>query len=354
MAFTHDDHKGIIPLFSAPKLTMKIGSFTLSAPVIAAPMAGVSDKPYRMLCREHGAGMVVSEMVTSRADLRKTTKTRLRMDYQGEPDPRVVQIVGTEPHIMAEAAQFNVQQGAQIIDINMGCPAKKVCNKLAGSALMSDEKRVADILQTVVASVDVPVTLKMRTGVTPEHRNAPQIACIAEDAGIQSLTIHGRTRQCKYVGEVEYDTIAQVKSEAGIPVVANGDITSPEKAKFVLSYTGADAVMIGRGAQGRPWLFAQVTDYLKTGCYKSAPDIKQQSQIILRHLQSIYDFYGDFSGVRFARKHIAWYLKNIDGSDEFRRRVNQVEDCQKQYQLVEDFFEQVQEIEQTEEKKVAA
>ena len=329
--------------------TMRIGSFELSAPVIAAPMAGVSDKPYRMLCRQHGAGMVVSEMVTSRADLRDTAKTKYRMDYQGEPEPRVVQIVGTEPSMLAEAAQFNVQNGAQIIDINMGCPAKKVCNKLAGSALLADEKLVADILQTVVAAVEVPVTLKMRTGVSPDKRNAPQIAKIAEEAGIQSLAVHGRTRQCKYVGEVEYDTIAEIKSNVAIPVVANGDITSPEKAKMVLDYTGADAVMIGRGAQGQPWFFSQIAAYLKTGCYQAAPSIKQQLEIILAHLKAIYDFYGEYTGLRFARKHIAWYLKNVEDSQGFRRIVNQADNCQQQYQLVKEFFEQTHEM-----KRIAA
>ena len=354
MCFTDVKHRGIIPPLFTPKNTMQIGPFKISAPVIAAPMAGVSDKPYRMLCRAHGAGMVVSEMVTSRADLRETDKTRYRMSYQGEPEPRVVQIVGTEPEIMAEAAQYNVQHGAQIVDINMGCPAKKVCNKLAGSALMADEKRVANILNAVVDAVDVPVTLKMRTGVSPEKRNAPEIAKIAEDSGIKSLTVHGRTRQCKYVGEVEYDTIARIKQDISIPVVANGDIDSPEKAEFVLNYTKTDAVMIGRGAQGRPWLFRQIADHLKTGSYQSAPEFSEQSKIVLTHLKMIYDFYGEYSGVRFARKHIAWYLKYIENSQKFRGIVNRVNNSQLQYQLIKDFYAQLIETKSSETKRIAA
>ena len=319
---------------------MKIGSYNIAKPVIAAPMAGVTDKPYRQVCRNNGAGMVVSEMVTSQLDLRHSTKSRYRLDLSGEPEPVVVQIVGTDPQELAEAARYNVANGAQIVDINMGCPAKKVCKKAAGSALLANESLVADILSTVVNAVDIPVTVKIRTGQTPEERNALSIARIAEDSGIQSLTIHGRTRQCKFLGEIEYDTIAQVKQSIKIPVVANGDITTPEQAKSVLEYTSADAVMIGRAAQGQPWLFGQVADFLATGKYSSAPDLFSRAKMIVDHLKSIHLFYGDLLGIRFARKHIKWYFEHWDTaiSSESRQAINATQEPSVQIALVEDLL----------------
>jgi len=270
---------------------LKIGSIQLENNVISAPMAGVSDRPYRQLARAQGAGMAVSEMLTSRTDLRHTSKTKFRMKI--------------------EAAKFNAGNGADMIDINMGCPAKKVCKKLAGSALLSDESLVADILEAVVSAVDVPVTLKIRTGVTPEERNAINIAKIAEDSGIQALTIHGRTRQCKFVGMVEYDTIAAVKQSVNIPIIANGDIDSPEKAQEVLDHTKADAIMIGRAAQGRPWLFGEVVEYLETGLKRSPLTLEQKFEIIMPHIQEIHEFYGERIGLKLARKHIGWYLNKL-------------------------------------------
>ena len=319
---------------------MKIGSYTLANPVIAAPMAGVTDKPYRHVCRHHGAGLVVSEMVTSQLDLKHSTKSRFRLDLSGEPEPVVVQIVGTDPIELAQAAQYNVANGAQIIDINMGCPAKKVCKKAAGSALLANEPLVANILSTVVKSVDVPVTVKIRTGQTPEQKNALQIAKIAQDSGVQSLTIHGRTRQCKFVGDIEYDTIALVKQSIDIPVVANGDICSPEQAKTVLDYTSADAVMIGRAAQGQPWIFRQIADYLENGVHTPAPQLSERAHMIVDHLKSIHMFYGELMGVRFARKHIKWYLEHWDDSisNESRQSINAAEDSKMQIALVEDLL----------------
>ena len=319
---------------------MKIGPYDIANPVIAAPMAGVTDKPYRQVCRDNGAGMVVSEMVTSQLDLRHSTKSRYRLDLSGEPEPVVVQIVGTDPNELAQAAQYNVENGAQIVDINMGCPAKKVCKKAAGSALLANEPLVKEILTTVVKSVDVPVTVKIRTGQTPEERNATTIAQIAEDAGIQSLTIHGRTRQCKFVGDVEYDTIAEVKQLVRIPVIANGDISTPEHAKKVLAYTNADAVMIGRAAQGQPWLFKQVADYLLTGQYSAKPSLLERAQMISAHLQAIHSFYGDLLGVRLARKHIKWYLEHWDSAicNERKQQINAAEEPAIQLALVDAFL----------------
>jgi len=321
-------------------MAIKIGSYEIANPVIAAPMAGVTDKPYRHVCRQHGAGMVVCEMVTSQVDLRHSTKSRYRLDHSGEPEPVVVQIVGTDPGELAHAAHVNVENGAQIIDINMGCPAKKVCKKAAGSALLANEPLVKDILNTVVNAIDVPVTLKIRTGQTPEERNALTIAKIAEDAGIQCLTIHGRTRQCKFVGEVEYDTIAQVKQAVSIPIVANGDITTPQQAKSVLEHTKADAVMIGRAAQGQPWLFKQISDYLASGKLTKKPNLTTRASVILDHLNAIHLFYGDFLGVRFARKHIKWYLEHWDIAieNEHRQKINAAEDPSLQLALVESFL----------------
>lgn len=303
-------------------------------------MAGVTDKPYRHVCRQNGAGMVVSEMVTSQLDLRHSTKSRYRLDLSGEPEPVVVQIVGTDPQELAAAAQYNVANGAQIVDINMGCPAKKVCKKAAGSALLANEPLVSEILKTVVNAVNVPVTVKIRTGQTPEERNALNIARIAEDAGVQSLTIHGRTRQCKFVGAIEYDTIAAVKQSVTIPVVANGDINTPEQAKHVLEYTGADAVMIGRAAQGQPWLFQQVADFLESGRYTEKPEIMTRAQMIINHLTAIHAFYGDLLGVRLARKHIKWYLEHWDItiSNEHRQKINAAEEPLVQIALIETFL----------------
>lgn len=319
---------------------MKIGSYQIANPVIAAPMAGVTDKPYRKVCRRHGAGMVVSEMITSQANLRNSKKTQLRMDHAGEPEPVVVQIVGTDPAVMAEAAQFNVKNGAQIIDINMGCPAKKVCKKAAGSALLANEALVSQILESVVQSVSVPVTVKIRTGTDPLQRNAVNIAKIAQDSGVQAITVHGRTRECKFVGAVEYDTIAAVKQAVSIPVIANGDIHSPQSAKQVIDYTNADAVMIGRAAQGQPWLFAQIATYLNNGGTEEIPSEEQRTSTIINHLQDIHQFYGQVMGVRLARKHIKWYLQHwhIDIPEPLRRDIIQTEDSQQQLGLVSDFF----------------
>jgi len=300
---------------------MQIGPYKLANPVIAAPMAGVTDKPYRQVCRDYGAALVISEMITSQAGLRHTSKTKFRSDLEGEPEPVVVQIVGTEPEQLAEAAQFNVANGAQIIDINMGCPAKKVCKKAAGSALLADEPLVADILSTVASSVDVPVTVKIRTGTNPERKNAVSIAQIAEQAGIQSITIHGRTRECKFAGQVEYDTIAAVKQAVNIPVVANGDICTPEQASKVLELTKADAVMIGRAAQGQPWLFGQIADFLRTGEYREIPSQQERFATIVKHIEAIHEFYGAGLGVRLARKHIKWYLSHWDFETDLDTRL---------------------------------
>ena len=319
---------------------MQIGPYKLANKVIAAPMAGVSDKPYRQVCRHYGASLVVSEMVTSQLDLRHTTKSKFRLDLTGEPGPVVVQIVGTEPRMLAEAAQFNVANGAQIIDINMGCPAKKVCKKAAGSALLANEPLVAQILQTVVASVDVPVTVKIRTGTTPETRNAPSIARIAEDAGVSAITIHGRTRECKFVGDVEYNTIADVKRSVSVPIIANGDINSPETALSVLNATNADAVMIGRAAQGQPWLFQQIADYLETGHYDDIPSADKRAQAIIQHHAKIHQFYGDALGLRLARKHIKWYLANWgrEIKPELKTQICTTEDACEQRILLESFL----------------
>lgn len=319
---------------------MKIGSYEIAAPVIAAPMAGVSDKPYRRVCRRHGAGLVVSEMVTSRVDLRQSTKTRYRSDLSGEPKPLVVQIVGTDPDMLAAAARYNVENGAQIIDINMGCPAKKVCKKAAGSALLENEKLVEKILKSTVAAVDVPVTVKIRTGADPLRRNGVRIATIAQDAGAQAITVHGRTRQCKFVGAVEYDTIAEIKQSVAIPVVANGDIDSPEKAMRVLNYTNADAVMIGRAAQGQPWLFGQIAAYLRDGRHIAKPGSSERIKTILLHLQDVHRFYGDHLGVKLARKHIKWYLHHWDFaiSEQRRAEINASDDPSQQLHLLEQFL----------------
>ena len=318
---------------------MKIGSYQLKNNLIVAPMAGVTDRPFRMLCKRMGAGMAVSEMVASNSLLYGSEKTRRRANHEGEADPISVQIVGADPAMLAQAARYNVDQGAQIIDINMGCPAKKICNVMAGSALMQNEKLVSEILDAVVGAVDVPVTLKMRTGWDKSHRNALRIARVAEESGIQALAIHGRTRACGYTGDAEYDTIAAVKNEIRIPVIANGDITTPEKAKYVLDYTGADAVMIGRAAQGRPWLFREIEHYIKTGRHLAPPRADEVKTVLLAHLHDLYAFYGEHTGLRVARKHISWYTKGIAGSAQFRHHMNTLETVQEQLQAVTDFLE---------------
>ncbi len=319
---------------------MQIGKYQLKNNLIVAPMAGVTDRPFRMLCKRMGAGMAVSEMVSSNSLLYGSEKTRRRANHEGEVDPISVQIVGAEPGMLAEAAKYNVDNGAQIIDINMGCPAKKICNVMAGSALLQNEPLVARLLQAVVAAVKVPVTLKIRTGWDKQNRNAIRIARIAEDSGIQALAIHGRTRACAYTGEAEYDTIADVKTSVNIPIIANGDITSPEKARHVLKYSGADAVMIGRAAQGRPWLFREIDHFLKTGQHLPAPEVDEIHQVLLGHVHELYEFYGEHTGLRVARKHISWYTKGLTGSAHFRHRMNQLETPSEQLAAVGEFFAQ--------------
>ncbi len=318
---------------------MQIGPYELKNNLIVAPMAGVTDRPFRQLCKRLGAGMAVSEMVTARPELQDSLKTRRRRDHTGEVEPVVVQIAGAEPQMMAEAARFNVAEGAQIIDINMGCPAKKVCNKAAGSALMRDEELVARILAEVVAAVDVPVTLKMRTGWDLEHKNGVRIARLAEAAGIKALAVHGRTRACGYTGPVEYETIRAIKQSVAIPVIANGDANSPQKAKEILDFTGADALMIGRAAQGRPWLFREIAHYFETGQLLPDPGPETVGEILLGHLENLYSFYGEYTGVRVARKHITWYCKTQAGSRFFRERVVRVESSEEQKALVREFFQ---------------
>jgi len=318
---------------------MRIGPVQLTNNLILAPMAGVTDRPFRRLCRRLGAGLAVSEMVSSSADLRRSRKTLRRLDHTGEPGPISVQIVGADPKAMAEAARCNVDQGAQIIDINMGCPAKKVCKVAAGSALLRDVRRVADILETVVASVEVPVTLKMRTGWDPTKRNGVRIARIAESAGVQALAVHGRTRACGYAETAEYATIRAIKRAVKIPVIANGDIDTPEKAQAVLAFTGADGVMIGRGAQGKPWLFREAAHFLATGSRLPPPPTRWIRDLLLEHLDALYGFYGEDHGVRIARKHIGWYCRMWSGSAPFRADVNQASSACAQRRHIVVFFE---------------
>ena len=316
---------------------MQIGPYTLPNALFVAPMAGVTDRPFRQLCRQFGAGYAVSEMVTSRKDLWHTLKTSRRANHEGEPGPIAVQIAGTEPGMMAEAAAYNIDRGAQIIDINMGCPAKKVCNKWAGSALMQDEALALQIVEAVVAACEphrVPVTLKMRTGWCQTHKNALSIARAAEQAGVQMITVHGRTREQGYKGQAEYDTIAAVKAALRIPVVANGDITSPEKAREVLQATGADALMIGRAAQGRPWIFREIGHYLATGEHLAPPLVAEVRRALLEHLQDHYSLYGEYTGVRSARKHIGWYVRSLPGGEDFREQMNRLESSEQQLAAV--------------------
>ena len=317
---------------------MRIGPYQLKNNLIVAPMAGVTDRPFRMLCKRMGAGMAVSEMVASNSLLYGSEKTIRRANHEGEVDQISVQIVGADVKMLAQAAKHNVDNGAQIIDINMGCPAKKICNVMAGSALLQNEPLVATLLEAVVGAVDVPVTLKIRTGWDRQNRNAIRIAQIAEAAGIQALAIHGRTRACAYNGEAEYDTIAAVKAAVNIPIIANGDITTPEKAKFVLEHTGVDAVMIGRAAQGRPWLFREIEYFLKTGAHLPAPQVGEIHRVLLDHVQELYAFYGEYTGLRVARKHISWYTKGLAGSAQFRHMMNQLESPDEQLAAVNDFF----------------
>ncbi|MDF2641619.1 MAG: tRNA-dihydrouridine synthase [Pseudomonas sp.] len=319
---------------------VRIGPYTLQNGLILAPMAGVTDQPFRQLCRRLGAGLVVSEMVTSDMSLWNSRKSRLRMVHEGDPEPRSVQIAGGDPQMLADAARANVELGAQIIDINMGCPAKKVCNKAAGSALLKDEQLVSEILQAVVAAVDVPVTLKIRTGWDRDNRNGLTVAKIAEQSGIQALAVHGRTRADLYTGEAEYDTIASIKQAVSIPVFANGDIDSPEKARFVLQNTGADGLLIGRAAQGRPWIFREIEHYLRTGETLPALELSEVERILLEHLAALHAFYGDVMGVRIARKHVGWYLATLPGAREFRTRFNRLEDTEAQCANVREFFSQ--------------
>ena len=318
---------------------MRIGAHALRNGLFVAPMAGITDRPFRRLARRFGAALAVSEMVSARPELRESRKTRLRLDHVGEPGPVSVQIAGADPQMLAEAARLNVAGGAQIIDINMGCPAKKVCNVHAGSALLEDEALVARILEAVVAAVDVPVTLKIRTGPAPARRNALRIARIAEAAGIQALAIHGRTRACAFGGQAEYESIAEVKSRVRIPVIANGDVQTPEDAKRVLEATGADGVMVGRAAQGRPWLFREIAHYLATGEVLPAPAVSEVRDVLLEHLDNLHAFYGVRLGTRVARKHIGWYSKGLRGGAVFRHEINRVEDAGEQRTRVRDFFD---------------
>ena len=315
-----------------------IGPYQIQRKTVLAPMAGVTDLPFRQLCREMGAGLVVSEMVAADPSTWSSRKSRLRIQFADEPAPRSVQIAGYDPLMMAEAARFNVKQGAEIIDINMGCPAKKVLKKAAGSALLQHPDLVRDILHAVVDSVDVPVTLKIRTGWDRQNRNAVTIAKIAEDAGIAALAIHGRTRACRFVKEVEYDSIADVVSAVSMPVIANGDITSPEKALAVLKHTGAAAVMIGRAAQGNPWIFQQINHFLENGEVAAKPSIEEAERVMCRHLLALHEFYGEIAGVRIARKHIGWYVNNLSGGKAFTQQFNKIENHLEQQDLLQQFF----------------
>jgi tRNA-dihydrouridine synthase B len=323
-------------------VSFSIGPYQFDNPLVLAPMAGVTDRPFRQLCRKLGAGMTVSEMVSSNPDLRDTRKSLLRRDHQGEPEPVIVQIAGSEPQVMAEAARYNVDQGAQIIDINMGCPAKKVCRKAAGSALMRDPVKVAQILQAVVGAVTVPVTLKTRTGWSSENRNIQQIARIAEDSGIQALTIHGRTRDQKYDGEAEYQSIRSIKQQLNIPVIANGDIDSIKKAKMVMDFTEADAIMVGRAAQNRPWIFQQINQYLKNGQICEEPELILIKNWLIQHLENLYQFYGECQGTRIARKHIIWQLGDRPGFLTVKNNLLGCENATRQLGLLNEYLDSLQ------------
>ena len=320
---------------------MQIGSYHIQSNLVVAPMAGVTDRPFRQLCKRLGAGLAVSEMVASNPKLRDTAKSQRRMNHDGEVEPIVVQIAGADPEQMADSARYNVDRGAQIIDINMGCPAKKVCNVAAGSALLQNESLVRAIVESVVSAVDVPVTLKIRTGWDRQNRNAVRIAHIAESAGIAALSVHGRTRECGFVGAVEYDTIRAVKQAVSVPVTANGDVDSPEMAREVLEHTGADAVMIGRAAQGRPWIFREIRHFLDYGEKLPSPGIAEIRQLILEHLADHHAFHGEESGVRIARKHLGWYTADLEGGLEFRHEINAIDDASAQIAAVNRFFDEL-------------
>ena len=322
---------------------MHIGHYVIANNLVVAPMAGVTDRPFRQLCKRQGAGYAVSEMVASNPRLWGTEKSQRRTDHRGEVEPIAVQIAGADPAWMADAARYNGERGAQLVDINMGCPAKKVCQAAAGSALLANEPLVASIVAAVVRAVDVPVTLKIRTGADPEHRNALSIARIAEGEGIRALAVHGRTRACAYVGPVEYDTIRAVKAAVAIPVIANGDIATPEQAKHVLEYTSADGIMIGRAAQGRPWIFREIRHFLDFGTHLPAPRVEDARAAIVEHLDDHYAFYGETGGVRIARKHLGWYTKDLDGGAAFRREINAVETSAEQLRAVSRFFDVLEE-----------
>ncbi len=316
----------------------RIGPYVIDKPTILAPMAGVTDLPFRQLCRANGAGLTVSEMVTADIRLWHSEKSRLRLPHEDEPAPRAVQIAGGDADMLADAARENVRLGAQIIDINMGCPAKKVCRKAAGSALLQDEALVADILATVVNAVDVPVTLKIRTGPTPERRNGVAIARLAEDAGIAALAVHGRTRACKFKGDAEYDTLAAIVEAVRIPVLANGDIDSPHKARTVLDRTGAAGVMIGRAAQGRPWLFREINHFLATGRLLPPPDLEEIRTTLRDHVGALHGHYGEYLGVRIARKHVGWYLETLAEGGPLRRHFNTLEDAGEQLDTLDRYL----------------
>lgn len=318
---------------------MQIGPHTLETPLIVAPMAGVTDRPFRELCLRLGAGMAVSEMLLANPDVWDTQKTRMRMDHSAEGGLRSVQIAGADPEMMAFAARYNVEQGAQIVDINMGCPAKKVNKKLAGSALLRYPDQVKAICRTVVDAVEVPVTLKIRTGWDPDNRNGVEIARIAEDCGIAALAVHGRTRACLYKGEAEYDTIKAIKQAVSIPVVANGDINSPEKARYVLDYTGVDAVMIGRAAQGRPWIFREIRHFLETGTKLPPPEREEVRTLMNEHVTNLHRFYGAYLGARIARKHVGWYLDEEETGREFRKHFNALDCANAQLEALEAYFD---------------
>lgn len=324
---------------SQNKVIQELFDKPIADKIWVAPMAGVTDRPFRTLCKYFGAGHAVSEMMTSDKTLRMSKKSLYRANFDGELAPISAQIAGSEPEELAQAARFQVSNGAQIVDINMGCPAKKVCSKLAGSALLKDEDLVARILDTVVAAVDVPVTLKTRLGYLNGHENILRVAKRAEQAGIAALALHGRTREDMYLNTARYSLIKDVKSWINIPVIANGDIDSPEKAKYVLDYTGADAIMIGRAAQGRPWIFREIAHYLQTGEHLEAPRIQEVKDVLLGHLSELYAFYGEYSGCRIARKHIAWYTKGLHSSNEFRQNMYKVESTLDQAKVVEAYFD---------------
>ena len=318
---------------------MQLGAHVLLNGLFVAPMAGVTDRPFRTLCRRFGAGLAVSEMISSRPELRGSRKSRLRLEHRGEAGPVAVQIAGADPAMMADAARLNAAEGAQIIDINMGCPAKKVCNVAAGSALLSDEPLVARIIEAVVAAVDVPVTLKIRTGPDPARRNALRIARIAERAGVQLIAVHGRTRACGFRGQAEFETVAEVKAGVRIPVIANGDIGTPEEAARVLALTGADGIMIGRAAHGRPWLFREFLHFLNQGTKLPPPAAAEMRAVALEHLEGIYSLYGEELGVRIARKHIGWYVRGLPGGEAFRREANAIVSAHAQLAAVGRFFD---------------